>query len=215
MNDISLSNIFGKAWKLFKENSSDLIVITFLYLILIAIVYSIDPSNDKVDSAFDLILSIACGIAQMILTLGFYKSILDTVDGGKPHIETLFNNTKPTLILHYILGSIIMGVVFLVGLFFLIIPGIYLAIRLQFYTYILLEQKECNCMKALSKSWAMTEGHVLNLFSLGILSFFIIILGVIVFLIGALFAIPFTILMLALAYEILRDEMQEKMRFSL
>ena len=92
MKDISVSNIFGKAWELFKENLSDLITISFLYLVLIAIIYAIDPSNDKVDSAFDLILSIICGIAQMILTLGFYKSMLDTVDGDKPQIKTLFKN---------------------------------------------------------------------------------------------------------------------------
>ena len=119
--------------------------------------------NELAFSAFDLILSIICGIAQMILTLGFYKSVLDTVDGDKPRIETLYNNRKPTLILHYILGSIIIGVGVIVGLIFFIIPGIYLAIRLQFYTYVLLDQEECDCMKALSTSWAMTEGHIINL----------------------------------------------------
>ena len=211
MKDISTFNIFGKAWELFKENLSDLITITFFYLILVAIIYAIDPSNDKVDSAFDLILSIICGIAQMILTLGFYKSILDTVDGDKPRIETLFNNRKPTLILHYILGSIIIGVGVLAGLIFFIIPGIFLAIRLQFYTYLLLEQEECDCMKALSTSWAMTEGHVINLFTLGLLSFFIVIAGVIAFLIGIFAAIPISIIMLALAYRILSFEMQGKL----
>lgn len=211
MKDISTFNIFGKAWELFKENLSDLITITFFYLILVAIIYAIDPSNDKVDSAFDLILSIICGIAQMILTLGFYKSMLDTVDGDKPRIETLFNNRKPTLILHYILGSIIIGVGVLAGLIFFIIPGIFLAIRLQFYTYLLLEQEECDCMKALSTSWAMTEGHVINLFTLGLLSFFIVIAGVIAFLIGIFAAIPISIIMLALAYRILSFEMQGKL----
>ena len=208
MKAISISIIFGKAWELFKENLSDLITITFLYLVLIAIIYAIDPSNDKINSAFDLILSIICGIAQMILTLGFYKSMLDTVDEDKPSIENLFNNRKPTLILHYILGSIITGGGVLVGLIFFIIPGIYLAIRLQFYTYVLLEQEECDCMKALSTSWAMTEGHVINLFTLGLLSFFIVIVGVIAFLIGIFAAIPISIIMLALAYRILSVEMQ-------
>ena len=209
MKDISVSNIFGKAWELFKENLSDLIAITFMYLVLIAIIYAIDPSNDKVDSIFDLILSIVCGLAQMILTLGFYKSMLDTVDGDKPQIKTLFNNRKSTLILHYILGSIIIGVGVLVGLIFFIIPGIYLAIRLQFYTYVLLEQEEFDCMKALSTSWAMTEGHVINLFTLGLLSFFIVTAGLIAFLIGILPAIPISIIMLTLAYRILSVEMKE------
>ena len=211
MKDISIFNIFGKAWELFKENLSDLITITFFYLILVAIIYAIDPSNDKVDSAFDLILSIICGIAQMILTLGFYKSMLDTVDGDKPRIETLFNNRKPTLILHYILGSIIIGVGVLAGLIFFIIPGIFLAIRLQFYTYLLLEQEECDCMKALSTSWAMTDGHVINLFTLGLLSIILVIAGVISFLIGIFAAVPVSIIMLALAYRILSFEMQGKL----
>ena len=151
----------------------------------------------------------------MILSLGFYKSMLDTLDGEKPRIETLFNNRKPTLILHYILGSIIIGVGFLVGLIFFIIPGIYLAIRFQFYTYVLLEQEECDCMKALSTSWTMTEGHVINLFALGLLSFFIVIAGVLAFLIGVLVAIPVSIIMHALAYRILSVEIQEKLPLNL
>ena len=141
--------------------------------------------------------------------------MLDTVDGEKPNLETLFNNRKPTLILHYILGSIIIGVAFLVGFICFIIPGFYIATRLQFFTYVLLEQEEHDCMKALSTSWAMTEGHVLDLFSLGLLSVFVFIVGVIAFLIGILVAIPVAITMLALAYRILSVEMQEKLPLNL
>ena len=66
-------------------------------------------------------------------------------------------------------------------------------------------------MKALSTSWAMTEGHVINLFTLGLLSFFIVIAGVIAFLIGIFAAIPISIIMLALAFRILSFEMQGKL----
>jgi uncharacterized membrane protein len=215
MKDISVSNIFGKAWEIFKENSSDLVVLTFVYIILSIILSTIDSYTEGPNSLILLIISIVCGIGQMILALGFYRILLNTVDSQKSNLSVLFDQRRPTLILHYIIGSIVSGVAIVIGFIFLIIPGIYLAIRFQFFTYCLLEQEEPECIKALNDSWRMTEGHVLDLFALCFLSICIVILGFIALILGLFVAIPVAGLMTAIAYRILSSKIKEELPLKL
>ena len=77
----------------------------------------------------------------MILALGFNSILLNTVDSNKFHLQELFNKRSPTLIFQYIVGSILSGVAIVLGFISLIIPGIYLAIRLQYFTLCILEQE--------------------------------------------------------------------------
>ena len=215
MKDISASNIFGKAWEIFKENGSDLVVFTFVYIILSSILSVIDSSSDGSNFLIFLIISIVCGIGRMILALGFYRILLNTVDSQKSNISVLFDQRNPPLILHYIIGSIVAGVAIVIGFVFLIIPGIYLAIRFQFFTYCLLEQDEPECISALNDSWRMTEGHVLDLFALAFLSVCIVILGFLALILGLFVAIPVAGLMTAIAYRILSSKMSEELPLKL
>tara|TARA_Y100001954_G_C15798297_1_gene598739 strand:- start:322 stop:969 length:648 start_codon:yes stop_codon:yes gene_type:complete len=215
MKDISVSKIFGKAWELFKANGSDLVVVTFIYVFLSSTLSIVDSLTEGSPLIIVLIISIICGIAQMILALGFNSILLNTVDGNKFHLQELFNKRSPTLIFQYIVGSILSGVAIVLGFIFLIIPGIYLAIRLQYFTLCILEQEVPDCGKALNESWNMTEGHVLDLFSLGILSICLVILGLIALFVGLFVAIPVAGLMSAVAYRIMKVNLQEKLPLQL
>ena len=215
MKDISVSKIFGKAWELFKANGSDLVVVTFIYVFLSSTLSIVDSLTEGSPFIIVLIISIICGIAQMILALGFNFILLNTIDGNKFHLQELFNKRSPTLIFQYIVGSILSGVAIVLGFIFLIIPGIYLAIRLQYFTLCILEQEVPDCGKALNESWNMTEGHVLDLFSLGILSICLVILGLIALFVGLFVAIPVAGLMSAVAYRILKVNLQEKLPLQL
>ena len=79
----------------------------------------------------------------------------------------------------------------------------------------MLEQEVPDCGKALNESWNMTEGHVLDLFSLGILSLCLVILGIIALVVGLFVAIPVAGLMTAIAYRILKVNLQEKLPLQL
>ena len=215
MKDISVSKIFGKAWELFKANGSDLVVVTFIYVFLSSTLSIVDSLTEGSPFIIVLIISIICGIAQMILALGFNSILLNTVDGNNFHLQELFNKRSPTLIFQYIVGSILSGIAIVLGFIFLIIPGIYLAIRLQYFTLCILEQEVPDCGKALNESWNMTEGHVLDLFSLGILSICLVILGLIALFVGLFVAIPVAGLMSAVAYRILKVNLQEKLPLQL
>ena len=100
-------------------------------------------------------------------------------------------------LLKVVLGSIIYLIVVSVGTCLCIIPGIYLACRLALYKYIILDDENVSTIDALKKSWAMTDGNVLNIILLIVLLVLIQLLGYICCCVGVLitttiiyFAIP-------------------------
>ena len=215
MEFISTSNIFGKAWEIFQQNGSDLVVISFVYVFISCILSIMDSATTGANYVIVFIISIACGILQMVLSLGFYRILLDTINSEKPQLAELFSQRNSNLILHYIIGSIVSGVAIVIGFIFLIIPGIYLATRLQFFHLRLLEQENPDCIKALTDSWNMTENHVLDLIGLGFITCCIVILGFLALIVGLIVAIPIVGLMSTIAYCILSKKMEKDLPLNL
>jgi uncharacterized membrane protein len=85
------------------------------------------------------------------------------------------------IILAHLLATAIIGL----GFIFLIIPGIIFACRLVFVPYIVMD-RNLDAVKAVEKSWQMTAGYGWKIFGMGILSFFIILLGLILLIVGVI-----------------------------
>lgn len=94
-----------------------------------------------------------------------------------------FNNYL-NIILAHLLAAAIIGL----GFVFLIVPGIILACRLAFVPYLVMDKK-LDAVAAVEKSWHMTRGYGWKIFGMAILSFFIVILGLICLVVGVIFAI--------------------------
>jgi len=99
-------------------------------------------------------------------------------------LKTLFEGFK-TKYLNIILANLIVFALVILGMMMLIIPGIIVACRLAFVSYLVMD-KDMDAMKAVERSWQMTRGHGWQIFGMAILSFFIFIGGLIVFLVGAI-----------------------------
>jgi uncharacterized membrane protein len=74
----------------------------------------------------------------------------------------------------YVLTSVIV----LVGLIFVIVPGIYFACKLAFVPYLVVDKK-MGVTEALKASWNMTNGHGWKVFLIGLLAIPIFIAGLI------------------------------------
>jgi uncharacterized membrane protein len=83
------------------------------------------------------------------------------------------------IILAHLLATAIIGL----GFVFFIIPGIIFACRLVFVPYIVMD-RNLDAVKAVEKSWKMTAGNGWKIFGMGVLSFFIILLGLIMLIVG-------------------------------
>ncbi len=82
-----------------------------------------------------------------------------------------------------VVANIVVGVIVVLGIFMLIVPGIIFACRLAFVPYLVVD-REMDVMEALRVSWDMTRGYGWQIFFMGFLAFFIVILGLICLFVG-------------------------------
>ncbi len=90
--------------------------------------------------------------------------------------------------LNIVLANLIVTALFLIGFVMLIIPGIIIACRLSFVTYLVMD-KNMDAMKAVEKSWQMTRGYGWTIFGMALISILVFIGGVICFIVGAIVSI--------------------------
>jgi len=206
MNNISISNIVSEAWTLFKEHASSIIVILLVYLVTNSIISFIGVAVMGDSILITFIFQIIQSIIGIILALGFNRILLNIINGESYEVNTLFSQTNFSLVLNTIIGSVVIGIAIIVGLVFLILPGLYIAFRLQFFNYALLEQETPNFSDAIKTSWDMTKGHVIDLVVIAIVSGIIVIGGVLALIIGLFVAIPVISLMSVLVYKNLKTK---------
>lgn len=87
-----------------------------------------------------------------------------------------------------VIANIVVGVIIVLGMFMLIIPGIIFACRLVFVPYLVVD-KEMDVMEALRVSWNMTRGYGMQIFLMGLMAFFIAIGGLLCFIVGIFISI--------------------------
>jgi hypothetical protein len=98
-------------------------------------------------------------IIYQFVDMGLIGIAFDFYNGASPSIEALFKNYR--LFPNYLAGSIIYMLLVCAGLIF-IVPGIYLALKHQFYGYLIIE-KGMGPIAALKESGKMTDGLKKNL----------------------------------------------------
>ena len=142
-----------------------------------------------------LINNIVSFTVSLLISMGTMKITLDFVDGKKGDYKDLYQQYP--LLLKYIGASLLEGLIVVVGFIFLIIPGIYLAVKLNFASYAVIDKK-VGPVEALKSSYEITNGNWWNLFLLGVVSVLITLAGALALLVGLFVAIP--VVMLAYAY---------------
>lgn len=158
----------------------------FVVLILVYSIPSVLQNTLQQESGLLAVVTIFVWILNMIVNMGIINISLKFVDGKKPDIMDLFYRKS---LLHFIIVSLVTALIIAVGFVLLIIPGIYLAIRLQFSTYLVVD-KGMTFVDAIKKSWKMTEGQVWNLFLFTLLLILLNIAGALLILIGLFVTVP-------------------------
>jgi uncharacterized membrane protein len=133
-----------------------------------------------------LVFTVVQYLVNTVVAMGLIKISLEFVAKAKPKIRDIVYY-KP--IVKYVLASIAGGVIVFVGFILLIIPGIILAVRLQYATYLIVD-KNLGPIEALKTSWKLTRGNTWNLFFFGILLGLINILGVLCLVVGLFVTVP-------------------------
>ena len=90
--------------------------------------------------------------------------------------------------LNVILASLLTLALIVISLLFLVIPGIYVACRLAFVAYLVMDE-DLDPVEAVRASWRITSGHVWKIFCLGCMSFLIGVVGLLLLVVGLIPAV--------------------------
>lgn len=185
----SVSDVYKSGFETYKKNWQ-----IFLAVSLIMIVVSVISENIK-DS---FLLEISFWLISTLLWVGVLKLCLDLASGKKVKLDSLLNEF--TKVPSYIVSSIIYGFVVVLGFILLILPGIFIAIRLQLYLYFIVD-KSLGPIEALKASWKATDGCFWDLFLAAVMAIVINILGALALGIGLFVSYPTTLMASAYIYK--------------
>ena len=123
----------------------------------------------------------------------------------KPDFEYLIKGFMENY-LHIVLANLLVFALIILGMFALIVPGIIIACRLSFVSYIVMDKK-LDPIEAVEMSWKLTRGHGWQIFFMGFVSLFIVIFGFILMIVGIFPAIMWVCSSFATLYEsVLREK---------
>jgi uncharacterized membrane protein len=144
---------------------------------------------------------VAIAIVEITLELGAVNVFLKLRDRQPAEFADLFN-VFPRVPVFFI-AVLIAFFAILFGFIMLIIPGIIVALRLQFIPYIVLDE-DIGPLDAVQRSWNLTRGFTFDLFLYGLLLLGINILGIMALGIGVFVSAPVTGIATADMYRFLR-----------
>lgn len=172
-------------WNTFKTHPWVFIKVSLVYLaveLVLGIVQGMLPTF------LNPLLGMAVGTFLAIGILAFYLKAHDDPAGAK--IQQLWT---PEPFLRYLVTSIIMGVLILIGFVLLIVPGVILALAWSFTPYLVIEKKMW-LKDAFLESARLTRGSRVQLFLFGIVLTLINLLGMLALFIGLLVTVPVSLL---------------------
>ena len=176
------------------------------FLLVLGIVYGVSYLPRIVDllgvpTSLSIFFGVISWILGIILSLGVIFISLKFAKGEKPIIQDILS--KKHLFFKYLISTILVSIITMVGFLLFVIPGIILAVRLAFFAYFIVD-KEAGPIDAIKKSWNLTRGSFWNISLFGLLLAGFNILGALALLVGLIFTIPTTWVAWAVFYEKLK-----------
>jgi len=185
-------------WETLKAN-----VGFFIGLLIVAGLIWIIPDmlSDRLQESVPLLavlIALVSFVLDMVVQIGLIRISLSFCRGEKGNFSDLFSGFP--VLLKFIGGSIVYGLIVLGGTLLLIVPGVIWAIKYQFYSYLIVEEG-LGPVDAIKRSGVLTQGVKWNLFFFGFLLTALNLLGALCFMIGLLVTIPTSMVAFAYVYR--------------
>lgn len=232
----TFGNSFGTGFEVMRDNFLRLLLVVFVLAILTAPFSGLNWKmnlddfhkapfdlghiiGNDLDKLFTLGALGMLGVFLGLLALAYTFLAAPVVEYGgdmifvqavrkiKPDFELLIRGFWENY-LYIVLANLLVVALVVLGLFALIVPGIIIACRLVFVSYIVMDKK-LDPIEAVELSWKLTRGHGWTIFFMGLTSFFIIIFGLILMIIGVFPAIMWISSSFATLYQSVLLEKEE------
>ena len=199
--------IEGNKWYLWKPLvmfSAPIFILTFVILLILGIIMAICGAEvETITNVLEQVggvLGSITGVVETVFMYGYAKYCLDFVRGKNPDWREPFQFIKtnfiPVLFVSAVLSLMVIG-----GTILLIVPGIIIAIGHSYIQEVYADNSNLKTKELLTKSWAVTNGHKMDLFILGLSFLGWVILAPFTIFILAIWLIPYMNITFLLVYE--------------
>lgn len=194
--DLSIGNLFGRAFDIFKTNPGLMVLITLIYMGVVSL-----PEYIGGDGPQGILFSLISIAISGPMALGYYGVMLRFVRDEPVRVGNLFDGFQNfgQAIGVYLLTALLI----FIGILVFIIPGIILSLGLWPALMLVYDGRE-GVVDVLKEAWDMTNGHKTTLFLLFVVTGIFVLAGLIAFVIGIVVTATIGMIILCLAYEELR-----------
>lgn len=198
-NQSLISASLHQGWDIFKKHIWFLIgIAVVMFIVQLLPGFLIGLAGISEESGAAGLINLAGFVLNMIVAMGWIYIMIRLIRGQETKLNDLF--AKASVFFKYLFGTILYGLIVIVGLILLIVPGIIWGIKFMFTPYLIVD-KEVGPMEALKMSSRMTNGLKWELFGLMIVIGIINLLGLLALGIGLLITVPVTSLAYVSAYD--------------
>ena len=177
----------SKGWKVFAQNMGGFIGFTVV-MILINMVLGVIP----------VIGQIATIVVGAPLMAGYYVVARKLMNDESTSFGDFFGGFDYFLPLF--LASLVSSIFIMIGMFLLLIPGIYLAVGYMFTSLVIIN-RELGFFEAVELSRKLITKKWFAFFGFSIVIMLINVVGLMLLGVGLLFTLPFTVCAIAVAYD--------------
>lgn len=219
------------AWKAFASHWKFIVPATFATAVTIILLQVISKSVER-QPLLSLIIAIIVTIAGIAITLGWTNISMQLVRGHGANWRDFKTDKKSWV--YYFLARLIYGFFTVAAMILIFIPFfllfisagsgvsliiigilagiagfallVWLTIRYMFISFVAIDHPNMGAWDMLKESVKLGKGHMLDLFGFGLLLLLINIVGLLLFVVGLLVAVPVSKIAVAHVYEQLKKK---------
>lgn len=196
--DFSIDEALRFGWNTTKDNFWFFVSVVVVGGVIVLVPQAIASALEDNSQGLSILFRVIHWIADIIISIGLITIALKFLDGQKPEFKDLFAFQKHFI--NYLGAAILTALAVLGGFALLLIPGIYWAIKFQFFGYSVVDQGS-DPILAMRRSARITKTVKWKLFGFGLICFCINVLGFICLIVGLFATIPTTMLAYAHVYR--------------
>lgn len=177
-------------WGTLRDNLVPLLAITAVYVLVELLVGGVGTGLETAAGAGPAAIFVVEGVLSLVVSAplgaGLWYAYLETTRGTEPEVGDLLDGYDRFA--DIVLATVIVAVAVGIGLLLLIIPGIYIAIRLAFAPLLVMDE-DLDAWEAVKESGDRTAGESLSLLGLLAASVVIVLVGLMLLFVGVVPAI--------------------------
>lgn len=196
--DFSIEEALQYGWNIMKTNIWFFVGVLVVAWFITGIPHGIASVLQTESGGLSFLFRVIGWVASIIVSIGMITIALKFLDNQAPKFEDLFS-FRPYF-WKYLGASILTGIVVWAGIILLIIPGIYWALKFQFFGYFIVD-KGCDPIESMRKSSQITQSVKWKLLGFGIVLFIINMIGAMCLFVGLFVTVPITLMAYSMVYR--------------